>query len=66
MWTVNPNSNFTWKSGESQASHMVLDQNGEAVTNTYNGKNVYCNQPAKTITEDELLAPLRELHKSVG
>ena len=52
-WAVNPKSNFTWASGESQASHMVLDQNGEAVTNSFNGKNVYCNQPAKTITEEE-------------
>ena len=53
MWSVNPNSNFTWKSGQAQASHLVLDQNGEAVTNSFNGKNVYCNQPGTTITEDE-------------
>ena len=53
MWSVNPNSNFTWKSGQAQASHLVLDQNGEAVTNSFNGKNVYCNQPGTTITEEE-------------
>ena len=41
MWSVNPNSNFTWKSGQAQASHLVLDQNGEAGTNSFNGKNVY-------------------------
>ena len=52
-WAVNPNSNFTWKSGEPQASHLVLDQDGEAVTNSFNGKNVYCNQPGTTITEEE-------------
>ena len=40
MWSVNPNFKFTWASGESQASHMVLDQNGEAVTNSFNGKNL--------------------------
>jgi len=54
-WAVNPNSNFTWASGEPQASHQVYDQNGEAVTNTYNGKtnNVYCNQPNATMTNQE-------------
>ena len=53
MWSVNPNSNFTWKSGQAQASHQVYDQDGEAVTNTFNGNNVYCKQPATTITADE-------------
>ena len=55
MWSVNPNSNFTWASREPQASHQVYDQNGEAVTNTYNGKtnNVYCNQPNATMTSSE-------------
>ena len=53
MWSVNPKSNFTWASGEPQASHLVLDQDGEAVTNSFNGKNVYCNQPGTTITEEE-------------
>ena len=54
-WSVNPNSNFTWESGEPQASHQVYDQDGEAVTNTYNGKtsNVYCNQPNATMTNQE-------------
>ena len=54
-WSVNPNSNFTWESGEPQASHQVYDQDGEAVTNTYNGKtsNVYCNQPNATMTNSE-------------
>jgi len=52
-WAVNPNFNFKWKSGEPQASHLVLDQDGEAVTNSFNGKNMYCNQPGTTITEDE-------------
>lgn len=54
-WAVNPNSTFTWESGEPQASHLVLDQNGEAVTNTWNGNTrpVYCKQPATTITADE-------------
>ena len=55
MWSVNPNSNFTWESGEPQASHQVYDQSGEAVENTYNGKtsNVYCNQPNATMTNSE-------------
>ena len=55
MWSVNPNSNFTWGSGEPQASHQVYDQKGEAVTNTYNGKTnyVYCNQPNATMTSQE-------------
>jgi len=52
-WAVNSNFNFKWKSGEPQASHLVLDQDGEAVTNSFNGKNVYCNQPGTTITEEE-------------
>jgi len=54
-WSVNPNSNFTWESGEPQASHQVYDQDGEAVENTYNGKtsNVYCNQPNATMTNSE-------------
>ena len=55
MWSVNPNSNFTWASGEPQASHQVYDQSGKAVTNTYNGKTnyVYCNQPNATMTSQE-------------
>ena len=53
MWSVNPNSNFTWASGEPQASHQVYDQDGEAVTNTFNGNNVYCNQPNATMTNSE-------------
>ena len=55
MWSVNPNSNFTWASGEPQASHQVYDQDGEAVTNTFNGNNVYCNQPNATMTSQEFL-----------
>jgi len=55
MWTINPKSTFTWESGEPQASHQVYDQDGEAVTNTFNDKtnNVYCNQPNATMTSQE-------------
>ena len=52
-WAVNPKSTFTWESGEPQASHQVYDQDGEAVTNTFNGNNVYCNQPNATMTNQE-------------
>ena len=53
MWTINPKSTFTWESGEPQASHQVYDQDGEAVTNTFNGNNVYCNQPNAIMTNSE-------------